>query len=285
MELLSSPFRPHFDQFIDRAERSCLICSPYITMGPVEKLVEKAAQKGLEESLTLRVITDISARNLLNGSTDIAALLLLTQRIRNSDIVYLPRIHAKVYIAGESLAIVSSANFTEGGFWGNLEYGVRVTDASSVQTIRGDVEDYSRLGGGVTTARLGELAERVVQLRGAVQREQRSIDEKLRLLSAELRRATEDELVRVHVSGRSAHAIFAETVLFLLARRNMTTAELHHHIQDIHPDLCDDTTDRVIDGHHFGKLWKHQVRTSQQHLKKKGLVAYNSGDQTWRLLP
>jgi phosphatidylserine/phosphatidylglycerophosphate/cardiolipin synthase-like enzyme len=285
MELLSSPFRPHFDQFIDRAERSCLICSPYITMGPVEKLVEKAAQKGLEESLTLRVITDISARNLLNGSTDIAALLLLTQRIRNSDIVYLPRIHAKVYIAGESLAIVSSANFTEGGFWGNLEYGVRVTDASSVQTIRGDVEDYSRLGGGVTTARLGELAERVVQLRGAVQREQRSIDEKLRLLSAELRRATEDELVRVHVSGRSAHAIFAETVLFLLARRNMTTAELHHHIQDIHPDLCDDTTDRVIDGHHFGKLWKHQVRTSQQHLKKKGLVAYDSGDQTWRLLP
>jgi hypothetical protein len=52
----------------------------------------------------------------------------------------------------------------------------------------------------------------------------------------------------------------------------MPTAELHPLIQRIHPDLCDDSVDRVIDGKHFGKKWKHAVRTAQQHLKKIGKV-------------
>ena len=40
----------------------------------------------------------------------------------------------------------------------------------------------------------------------------------------------------------------------------------------IHPDLCDDSVDRVINGIHFGKKWKHAVRTAQQSLKNKGTI-------------
>jgi len=43
-------------------------------------------------------------------------------------------------------------------------------------------------------------------------------------------------------------------------------------IEAIHPDLCDNSVDRVIDGKRFGKKWKHAVRTAQQQLKKQGLV-------------
>jgi hypothetical protein len=45
--------------------------------------------------------------------------------------------------------------------------------------------------------------------------------------------------------------------------------------------LCDDEVDRVIDGRHFGKKWKHAVRTAQQHLRRKGLIALEG--ELWRL--
>jgi hypothetical protein len=52
-------------------------------------------------------------------------------------------------------------------------------------------------------------------------------------------------------------------------------------IQQLQPDICDDSIDRVIDGVHFGKRWKHYVRTAQQFLKRTGRV-YFDGDR-WHL--
>jgi hypothetical protein len=69
------------------------------------------------------------------------------------------------------------------------------------------------------------------------------------------------------------HAIFSDTILYLLKKNGpLTTAELHPLIQSIHPDICDDSIDRVINGQHFGKKWKHQVRSVQQLLKRQGLI-------------
>ncbi len=57
------------------------------------------------------------------------------------------------------------------------------------------------------------------------------------------------------------------------------TIELHPLIQHIHPDLCDDSIDRVIEGVHFGKKWKHYVRNAQQALRRKGLIDFDG--QRW----
>ncbi|MFQ6007779.1 MAG: hypothetical protein ACE5K8_02400, partial [Candidatus Zixiibacteriota bacterium] len=66
------------------------------------------------------------------------------------------------------------------------------------------------------------------------------------------------EVLRARAAGRAPHAIFAEAILYLLRIGPATTEELHAKIQAIHPDLCDDSIDRVIDGRHFGKKWKHK---------------------------
>lgn len=63
----------------------------------------------------------------------------------------------------------------------------------------------------------------------------------------------------------------------------MSTAELHPLVQALHPDLCDDGVDRVIDGVHFGKRWKHMVRNAQQHLKSQGRIRLEDG--RWFLSP
>jgi hypothetical protein len=108
-------------------------------------------------------------------------------------------------------------------------------------------------------------------------RAEKSIKSRLR---SEFKRRLEnfdDEIIRARAAGRVPHAIFADAILYLLSRKPMSTAQLHPLIQRIHPDLCDDNIDRIIDGKHFGKKWKHAVRTAQQHLKKTGQIELRKG--------
>jgi hypothetical protein len=186
-----------------------------------------------------------------------------------------------VYISGSSLAVIGSANFTDGGAFANREYGVALRDAAQVRRVQADIDRYAALGAPVERERLEDLQRRATDLRAAVHEEQRTIDRRVRELSAELRRNTEDELIRVRVRGRPVGAIFAETILYLLDRGPMSTVELHGHVREIHPDLCDDTVDRVIDGQHFGKLWKHHVRNAQQALKRRQKIAFDPEGHLW----
>jgi len=95
-------------------------------------------------------------------------------------------------------------------------------------------------------------------------------------------RAASDELIRVRLAGGAMHTVFARTICYLLRRHGpLTTQEIHPLVASIHPDLCDDSVDRVIDGKRFGKKWKHAVRTAQQQLKKKGIVEYDG--EVWML--
>ncbi len=259
-----------------------MICSPYITGGPVKKLIAAVESKGIQDTLAVTVLTNLSISNLMQGATDAGALLLLTERIARVTLVYLPRIHAKVYVSNGSQAIVTSANFTDGGAFANLEYGVQIDDLGRVRAIEQDISHYGQLGSRVEAVRLASLHNQIEPLRQAVQEEQKALSQKLRTLTAELRQNAEDDLLRARVQHRSLNAIFSDTILYLLASNNLSTAELHNKIRDIHPDLCDDTLDRVIDGQHFGKLWKHQVRGAQVTLRRRGLVDYNAKLRLWK---
>lgn len=80
------------------------------------------------------------------------------------------------------------------------------------------------------------------------------------------------------IEDRTINSIFAETIKYILATRGaLSTVELNPLIQEIHPDICDDTIDRVIDGQHFGKKWKHSVRNAQQRLKQNGAIVLRDG--------
>jgi hypothetical protein len=96
-----------------------------------------------------------------------------------------------------------------------------------------------------------------------------------------LRAATDavaEELIRVRLQEGPIHTVFAKTILYILEHHGrLSTEELHPLIERIHPDLCDNTVDRVIDGKRFGKKWKHAVRTAQQDLKQKGRIELVGG--------
>lgn len=275
ISLRSSPFAGAFQQFVDSLHTSCLICSPYISAGPVDRMLASIEKRGLQDSLHINVVTDVSLGNLVQNSTDVSALIRLMGHVQHVSVSYLPRIHAKVYVSGDEFALITSANFTDGGSFTNFEYGVAIEDSAYVKTISADIKRYAYLGGTLSLQRLKDLDNRVTELKAAIREEQRSISTKLRT-AAILEREAEEQLLRSRVEGRSIYTVFGDTILYLLASGPMTTSALHVGIQSVHPDLCDDSLDRVIDGQHFGKLWKHQVRTAQQHLKSADLISYDS---------
>jgi len=201
----------------------------------------------------------------------------MADKFPHMEIRFLPSIHAKVYVADDKFAVITSGNMTDGGLLRNFEYGVKVDDRDLIRRIKRDVTDYAGLGTRMETSQLKFFAQISHELRDIGIEVDKSIKSRLRAEFQEKLNRFDGEIIRTRAAGRAPHAIFAEAILYLLARRPMPTAELHPLIQRIHPDLCDDSVDRVIDGKHFGKKWKRAVRTAQQHLKRTRQVGVRDG--------
>jgi len=201
----------------------------------------------------------------------------MADKFPHMEIRFLPSIHAKVYVADDKFAVITSGNMTDGGLLRNFEYGVKVDDRDLIRRIKRDVTDYAGLGTRMETSQLKFFAQISHELRDIGIEVDKSIKSRLRAEFQEKLNRFDGEIIRTRAAGRAPHAIFAEAILYLLARRPMPTAERHPLIQRIHPDLCDDSVDRVIDGKHFGKKWKRAVRTAQQHLKRTRQVGVRDG--------
>jgi hypothetical protein len=279
-QVLRSPWGAQFEALLGHAATSLVLCSPYVGRAACERVVKRAAA-GLAAGFELTFLTDLSRDNMLCGATDVSAIIDVVNAFPSTAVRFLPSLHAKVYVADESRAIVTSGNLTASGLFRNFEYGVLFDDAGAVKTIREDVLLYAALGSPIEKSQLEAFALVVAELREIQQAAERSV--KTRLRREFDRRITEvdDELLRVRTAGRTAHAIFADAILHLLRDRPLTTAEMHQAVRRIHPDLCDDSIDRVINGQHFGKKWKHGVRTAQVFLRRRGDIKLENG--RWQL--
>lgn len=275
-ELVTSPWMDTFYDLVDTTEEDLLIASPFISGEPLKAIVEIIADKQLLGSMHVTLVTNLAVDSLLSGSLDAAALLYLAQSIPNSTVTYLPSLHAKIYVADTKAAVVTSANLTNKGLAGNHEYGVLLRDPVLVSEVRTDLTRYASLGNKVSLETLTALAQASQELKAVRQKADKSVKAKLRAAFEQRAEEAQLELLKVRARGKTTHGIFCDTVLYLLEQKGpLRTIELHPLVQQIHPDLCDDTIDRVIDGVHFGKKWKHFVRMAQQALKRKGLVGFN----------
>jgi phosphatidylserine/phosphatidylglycerophosphate/cardiolipin synthase-like enzyme len=258
-------------ELVQSARHELLISSPYVGREGTD-LVFRNLSNTFRLGGQLQFLTDLSPLNVCQSSTDASALLNLSSQLTNSTVTHLPRLHAKVYVADNHSAIITSANLSRGGLFRNYEYGIEVRDPAAVGRIRSDIVAYGALGAVVQLPALENYCRVVDDLR----REYEDLAAKTtKRMRARLRVAT-DELVRMRLHGGAMHTVFARTIDYLLRRHGpMSTESLHPQIAQIHPELCDDTVDRVIDGRRFGKKWKHAVRTAQQQLKKRGVIDHD----------
>ena len=273
VELLVSPWEGAFCTFARSITRSALIVTPYITGEPLQRISRHLQS---QESPRIEILTDLAVGSMLQGSTSPQALVDFCNAIPSTEVRHLPNLHAKVYVADEREAIITSANLTRGGLAANYEYGVHISDPSVVRQIVEDLEGYATLGAEVSLQQMMQLVDIATQLRRqhseVLESARRGVERAFREQIA----AAEETLLELRAkSSQSNNAIFSRTILYLLRRGPLSTAQLHPMIQRIHPDLCDDTIDRVIGGVHFGKRWKHMVRNAQQSLRNRGLVTFD----------
>jgi phosphatidylserine/phosphatidylglycerophosphate/cardiolipin synthase-like enzyme len=268
----SSPFRCHLEKLLESATHDLLVASPYIKTREAEWVCNRLARNSHDKHVRLQLLTDVRSSNVLGGSLDVAALRLLQQGLGRCEIVNVPRLHAKVYVADEACAIVTSANLTPSGLDLNLEYGVGFTDSATVRKIRQDLQRYSTLGNPLTSQTIMELEIVSDELRVEFQAIEKSAEKKLRRKFNETLKRADYQFLRAQVGTRSAHGVFADAMVYLLSTRPMTTRELHEKLKELLPELCDDQTELVINGQHFGKKWKHIVRNAQVFLRRKGTI-------------
>jgi hypothetical protein len=267
---------------VKEAEDHLLICSPYVSRYGTD-FINGCLSGKLRESGRLTFVTDLSPVNVAQGSTDPNSLYALSGVVPRFAVMHLPRLHAKVYVSDAKRAVITSGNLTTGGLMLNYESGVQITDPVVVDEVRRDVISYADLGALVSAEQLLSYCQAAEKVRSAFHHQQASATKALRQEFERTRRVAEDELIRMRLAGGAIHTVFAKTILYLLQRHaGLTTEQVHGMIEEIHPDLCDNTVDRVIDGKSFGKKWKHAVRTAQQNLKHKGLIELR--DDQWKLV-
>lgn len=281
-DLLPSPWVHEFEQLLDTVESSLVLCAPYVGAGPCRLVMDRIERRGRSASVDVHILTDLCRDNLLSGVTDVVSLLRLVETIPQTTIRFLPSLHAKVYVADEKRAIVTSSNLTHNGMLRNFEYGVSFDEPLTVATVRGDVLRYSALGSPVDQKQLQTFVQITEDLRDLSRTAQRSVNRQLRKEFDRRLAAADLEILRARTAGRTAHGIFADAILHLLRNGPQRTVDLNRNIQQIHPDLCNDSIDRVIDGQHFGKKWKHGVRTAQVFLRRAGRI--ERVDDRWRLV-
>lgn len=277
---LGPEWKEALGELIRESRDDLIVAAPYITSDGVHFLCSNAPPE-LCEAGRINVLTDLSPLPICQGSTEPKALLEVASTIADARFHHLAKLHAKVYIADDRRAIVTSGNLTKGGLETNYEYGIRLTDRASVGKIRSDLLDYIAIASALNKDQISRYCSISDSVRGEFRRELARLSTKAAGSFEEIIRPAEEELIRIKLAKGSMHSVFAAAVVRFLRREGpKTTQDIHAFIQFLHPDLCDDSVDRVIDGRRFGKKWKHAVRTAQQHLKKQGLIEYRNG--LWR---
>lgn len=280
-ERLRHDWKYDLRSLLTEARESFVVSSPYVTTRGTDFVLANLPNE-IKPTIQVVLLTDLSPMNVAQAATDPAAVYALAVSVPGTRVFHLPHVHAKVYVKDAERAIVTSGNLTKGGLDINYEYGLKVLDAPTAAAINRDITEYAELGALVHIEALRSYCEKAAPLREFYKAQERAVRRAdTRLRGALI--AASDELTRLRLARGPMHTVFAATILYLLAKHgSMSTAELHPRIEAMHADLCDNSVDRVIDGKHFGKKWKHAVRTAQQQLKKRGQIELDG--EKWILI-
>ena len=271
MQPILSPWHNAFEGFARSIRKEAVIVAPFITEQPLRRLASLLDDAGGRPQISL--LTNLSVDSLLQGSIDGGAIADFCRATPATTVRHLPGLHAKAYVADEHTAIITSGNLTAGSIYRNYEYGIRIDEPALVRRIAADLRAYGGLGAEVSVAELDNLADVAESLRGKYADAIGSAGAGVRREFERQMETTREALRQLRAKpGESANAIFARTILYVLSNGPLATEDIHPMVQNIHPDLCDDGIDRVINGVHFGVRWKHLVRRAQQHLRDSGRI-------------
>lgn len=125
--LVEPPFEQYLTKRVQQTENQLLLICPFIKMDVVNMMLTK-----LNKNVEVFTITRLESFDISRGFVDLEAIEELSAygEVRKN-----PRVHAKVLISDDKLALVSSANLSLTGIYYNIEYGVLLDDKTLVSKI------------------------------------------------------------------------------------------------------------------------------------------------------
>lgn len=264
-------------------DESLLIATPYIKYDAARWLLAELNAERREQSFQATIMTDISPESALNASLDISALLILGDYLQRVSIFDVHRLHAKVYVADEKQAIITSGNLTSSAFAANYEYGVIITEPTMVKQVSNDLRSYARAGRQVSRSELARLDE---ASRDFLTRYKQGAGR----LGAAARRNLSNEWDKIATAfgappglHETGSARFKGPIMEVLASQGpLTTNDLCQVTQASWPYLCDDTLIRVAKDGTRKRQWRHDIHTAQETLQRQGVIR-RGAQGLWRL--
>ena len=267
LELVRSPWQNQLIELADSVCESLIIVAPYVTGVALFAVFDALRHR---DRTKVSLTTTLSSDSVAHGSLDIASLTKAYDVLPEFRLNHVPRLHAKIYIADDKSAIVTSGNLTTASLLHNNEYGVRITDDELIREIKHDVGIYASLGSTVKRSTLDRLAA----IAPSLMKDQSGLGDGTGGQPENPAEREFDDIVLATRGdrGEPRTTIFGRTILHILRSGPLMTKDIHEMVKDIHPDLCDDNLERMINGVSFGKRWKHDVRNAQLTLRRQGRV-------------
>lgn len=281
MKTLQKGWHHNLNEVFQSVDKELVVSSPYISNVGAKFLIDNTSNYFKENGI-LKFVSDLSPKNIYQGSTDPNSFKLLFDTINSVQLFHLPRLHAKVYVSDKNKAIITSGNLTAGGLYNNFEYGIFTDDESNINFIKSDLLNYGNLGAAINFEEIKSYCSISEEIKILYQQKEKSSKAEFENRFKIAIEKADAELIKAKIGSGALHSVFEKTIFYLLQKNSsLPTSLINQQIAEIHPDLCADV-DRIINGIHFGKKWKHAVRTAQQNLKKKGFIDLENGN--WKVI-
>lgn len=142
MQVINNNWLNYFLEQLEQTQKLCLV-SPFINNSMVTHLLKN--WKGEE----IRVITRFNLNDFKNGASSLSALERLVKE--GIGVKGISELHSKLYLFDNKCAIITSANFTTGGFFNNHELGVLLHELDKISETNFYVESLWSLSNQVLT--------------------------------------------------------------------------------------------------------------------------------------
>jgi hypothetical protein len=119
IETLQRGWDKKLNGLFQNVENELVVSSPYISDIGAKFIIDNVSDSFKSNGI-IKFVTDLSPKNIYQGSTDPKSFRQLFKAIRSVEVFHLPRLHAKVYIGDTTRAIITSANLTAGGIYSEL---------------------------------------------------------------------------------------------------------------------------------------------------------------------
>ena len=144
MTQIKKPSWELFERLVAEARDELLICAPWMSLVCLQRL-----ERILLDTKPAKQLRRIQFwARVADANTDSQGILALIQRLELTGISAVlrdsPLLHAKIYVADQSLAIITSANFSQGGFSDNIEAAVFVDDSAAIAQLASLLAEIER---------------------------------------------------------------------------------------------------------------------------------------------